>query len=125
MPSNKVGGIAYVKIDENQYPLRGNLKYSPGKRERESVVGQDGEVHGVKEMGKAPFIEMDVTDRGDISIEQLQDITDGTVTAELNNGKVFVLKNAAVMNQIENDTAEGQFTLRFEGKEGKEIVANG
>lgn len=124
MPSNKVGGIAYVKIDENQYPLRGNLKYAPGKRERESVVGQDGEVHGIKEMGKAPFIEMDVTDRGDISIEQLQDITDGTVTAELNNGKVFVLKNAAVMNQIENDTAEGQFTLRFEGKEGKEIASN-
>lgn len=123
MPNNKVGGICYVKINEVQYPLRGNLKYAPGRRESEEVVGQDGEVHGFKVTGKAPYIEMDVTDRGNMSVALLNDLEGATVTAEMNNGKVFVLKNAKQMNHIEVDASEGQFTVRFVGTEGREVAS--
>lgn len=123
MPNGKVGGIAYVKINEVQYPLRGNLKYAPGTLEREEVVGTDGSFHGVKETAKAPYIEMDVTDQGNISLQQLNSLSNATVTAHLNNGKTFILTGAWQMNQLESDASEGQFTVRFVGASGREILS--
>lgn len=119
--ANAVGGIAYLKIDGVQYDLRGNAKYSPGDIERESVAGMDG-VHGYKEMVAVPYIEMDLTDRPTIEIKKLQALNDVTVTLELINGKAFTLRNAWYVTRAEMDAAEGQMTVRFEGKSGEEVV---
>jgi hypothetical protein len=122
--AQKVGGIAHVKINGITYPLRGNAKHKPGRKSREEVIGADG-FHGYKEMAEAPSIEMDITDRGNMDVAMLNDLEDATITLEYNNGKVFVLKGAAQMNHLEVDDIEGQFTVRFVGSEGKEILNNG
>jgi hypothetical protein len=121
--SNKVGGIAYVKLNGITYPLRGNAKHKPGKKSREAVIGQDS-LHGFKEKPEAPQIEMDITDRGNMSVALINDMEDASITMEYNNGKVFVLNGASQMNHIEVDDSEGQFTVLFVGTDGKEILSN-
>ena len=50
----------------------------------------------------------------------LEAVTNATVTAELANGKVYVLRNAWFAGAVELNAAEGTFTARFEGVEGIE-----
>jgi len=117
----KVAGTAYFKIDGVQYMLRGNMKISLGSFERESVVGQDG-YHGIKETPQASFIECDITDQANLDLNVLEQLSNVTVTAELINGKVAVLRNAYQINKLELDAGEGQITVRFEGPKGEWLV---
>lgn len=114
----KVAGAAFFKVDGVQYSLRGNLNVSLGNVERESVVGMD-QYHGIKEMPKASFIECDLTDQPDIDLNTLESLTDATVTVELINGKVGVLRNASQVNALELNVNDGQMTVRFEGPKGE------
>lgn len=124
MANNKVGGIAYLKINGVQYKLRGNAEYSPTNRERESVAGQDGEIHGYIEKTMAPYINMDLTDQGGLSLQAIQDLTDTTITLQLNNGKTFQLTDAWCVPQMKNQTSDGTIgDVRFEGRFGKEILS--
>ena len=122
MPNNRVGGFVFFKINGVQYALRGNLKYKVGTSSAEEILGQDG-LHGFKRKPEAQSLECDITDRGNISIAQLNDLEGVTVTAEMDNGKTFILQNAKQMNHLENDTGEGQFTLRFVGTSANETLS--
>lgn len=116
----KVAGAAFFKVDGVQYSLRGNLTVSLGNVERESVVGMD-QYHGIKEIPSASFIECDLTDQPDIDLNTLEALSDVTVTAELINGKVGVLRNASQINKLELNVNDGQTTVRFEGPKGEWI----
>ena len=109
----RIAGIAYVKVNGKQYPLRGNLTVSPSPTERAGIAGQDG-VHGFSENPRVPYIEMDVSLTSDLSIEELQAITDATVQAELANGKVYVGRNCWCKSALELNTHEGMTRVRFE-----------
>lgn len=117
---NRVAGVAFLKADGQQFALRGNMTVSMGSVERETVTGQDG-VHGYTEKPMAPFIEADITDSGGVSIEAIERITRATVTAELANGKVYVLREAWVMKAPELNTTDGTMSVRFEGFRCEEI----
>lgn len=110
----RVAGVAFVRVDGQQYALRGNFTVSPSSSERTGIAGQDG-VHGYIEMPRVPFISGNLTTMGGLSIEQLDAITDATVTAELANGKNYVLQGAWTKSAHEIDTAQGQVAIRFEG----------
>ncbi len=114
----KVAGTAFFSINGVQYSLRGNLKVSLGDVERESVVGMDA-YHGVKETPAAPFMECDLTDRPEIDLNTLSELENVTITVNLINGKVGVLRNAYQMNKIELNAADGLYTVRFEGESGE------
>ena len=117
-----IAGTAYLKADGKQYDLRGNMTVSIGAFERETVTGQDG-VHGYTEMPKASFIEADLSDSGGLSLEQIGEIRNATITVELINGKVYALQEAWCMMAPELNTADGSMTVRFEAKRGQEIAA--
>jgi len=117
----KIAGTAYFTIDGQRYSLKGNMTVALGARERETVVGLDN-IHGFKEMPAAAFIECDVTDKPDFNINDLNDLEDSTVTVELINGKVGVLRNAWQVNNIELNVDEGELTVRFEGPKGEWIA---
>lgn len=121
MAAKKIAGTAYIKVDGKQYALRGNMTVSPSKSEREGIAGMDG-VHGFKEMPRVPFIECDITDGADVSLPDMQAHDNVTVTAELLNGKTYVLREAWVVGPLDLDAAEGQFTIRWEGMSCDEIV---
>jgi hypothetical protein len=116
----RIAGIAYLKVDGTQYDLRGNFTVSPSPTERTGIAGQDG-VHGYSENPRVPFIQGDISLPPELSIEDLDAITDATVTAELANGKVYVLRNAWCKSAFELNTKDGQTQVRFEGITCNEI----
>ena len=122
MANNRIAGVAYIFVDGRQYPLRGNLTISIDTVERVGVAGMDG-VHGFTETPRVPFIEGDFSDIGQLSLITLQNMVNITVTAELANGKVYVLRNAWTSTAREFKAAEGQATVRFEGMAAQEILS--
>jgi len=118
--AQRIAGTAFMKVDGSIYPLRGNFTVSPSSLERAGISGQDF-VHGFSEMPRVPFIEGDVSTVPDLSIDDVEAVINSTVTAELANGKVYVLREAWCRSALELNTREGQFRVRFEGISCDEI----
>ncbi|HEV7986696.1 MAG TPA: phage tail tube protein, partial [Steroidobacteraceae bacterium] len=61
------------------------------------------------------FIEVEVTNRNQFPMTDMMSLTNATITAELETGETWVLRNAFQANDLELAAAEGSLTLRFEG----------
>ena len=121
MAGNKrVGGIMSFKIDGEMYFAKGDFTYNLGKPKREGVVGSD-RVHGYKETPQIPFIEGEITDRGEMSLETLLGVKDATITLELGNDKVIVLREGWYASDGTVNTGEGNIQARFEGMSAEEV----
>ena len=120
MPQGPIAGTAYLKVDGQMYPLKGSLTVSITPVERNGIAGQDY-VHGYQELPRVPYIEGDISTLPEVSTEFLESITDATITAELVNGRTYVLRNAWHKGPVEINTSDGQFRVRFEGVDGDEI----
>lgn len=116
----RVAGIIAVKVNGEQLLAKGNFTYNLGKPKREGVVGADT-THGFKEVPQIAFIEGEITDRSDVSLESLVMTKDATVTLELGNGKVIVLREAWYAAEGTFNTEEGNGQVRFEGMSAEEI----
>lgn len=110
----RIGGTLFVAVNGRRLSVKGNWTINPGRPKREAIVGAD-EVHGFKEMPQAPFIEGEATVTPDLDLPALLDVVDATVTAELANGQVPVLRNAWQAGEGTFGTEEGNVSLRFEG----------
>ena len=110
----RIAGVAYLKADGIQLPLRGNFTVSPSQVERAMLAGQDG-VHGYSEMPRVPFIEGDVSLTADVTVAQLESFVASTVTAELANGKTYVLQGGVTTAAFALNTKDGLTRVRFEG----------
>lgn len=117
-----VGGVCYLFVNGDQWPLRGNFTIGPSRLERTGVAGQDA-VHGFTEMPVVPYMEGDITTEPNMEWDVIDDYTDVSVQANLVNGQSFVLRNAWVARRIEINTREGQTRIRFEGMDCVEIPA--
>ena len=115
----RVGGIIFLKVNGQQLRAKGNFTFNLGRPRRESVVGSDS-VHGYKEMPQVGFIEGEITDSSQMSLQTLLDTKDATVTLELANGKVVALREAVFAGEGTGNTEEGNIAVRFEGQ-GEEI----
>ena len=111
-----VAGEVFVKVDSRQLSVRGTCTISPNRITRSPISGLDG-FHGFQSVFRAPYIEVEVTNRAVFPLTDLQVITDATVTAELENGEVYVLRNAFQSGDLELNAADGTCTVRFEGPE--------
>ena len=122
---HKRAGTAYLRLthegaDAVQLDLRGSWKVDLTAFEREGIAGLDG-VHGYKESPRVPSAEGEVTLPKGITLDQLDDFCDGTVTLELANGTVATLRNAWTAGSREIDADEGKVGVRFEGISGEYI----
>ena len=113
-----IGGTAFLKVDGHQYALRGNLTISGDASEREGIAGMDG-VHGFVERPRVPQISADLSFTDGLSVTQLRAQTAVTVTAELSNGRVFVLRDAWTSEPIEVNAADGQLSVVWQGEAGE------
>lgn len=121
MAAQRFAGIAFLKVSGRQYPLHGNFTVSPSPMERAGVAGQDY-VHGYSENPRVPFIEGDVSLTQDVSVDILDGMTgDDTITAELANGKTYILTQAWTKSAQELNTKEGTTRVRWEGLTCREI----
>lgn len=117
-----VAGVCYVKIDGTQYALRAALKVNLTMFMREGVAGQDG-IHGFKETPMIPSIEAEFTDLGNLSVKALLAISNATVTAELANGKTYILSEAWYAGEASIETTDGKIPAKFEGRDILEVTA--
>ena len=116
----RIAGIAYLYVDGDLYPLRGNFTVSPSPTERAGIAGQDY-VHGFSELPRVPYIEGDVSLVPELSMEDVSNIVNSVVTADLANGKSYVLNQAWCRSAFELNTREGQTRVRFEGTDCREV----
>lgn len=117
---NRIGGTIALKVNGDIYFAKGNFTYNIGKPKREGVVGADV-VHGYKETPQIPFIEGEITDRNELSLEDLVTLDDATITLELANGKVITLSEAWYAGEGTGNTEEGNIACRFEGMSAEEV----
>lgn len=111
---NRRGGILSFAINGVRQDAKGNFSYNLGKAKREGVVGADAP-HGFKALPQIPFIEGEITDRGDLDVGALLETEDATVTLAVANGKTIVLRNAWFAGEGTVGTEEGNIAVRFEG----------
>lgn len=116
----RVAGIAYLKVDGQQYDLAGNFNVSLSLLERQMLVGQDGP-HGFSEMPRAPYIEGDIRLVPGLTVGQLDAMTNVTVTAELANGSVATLQQACTTAAHVLNTRDGIVHVRWEGMDSSEF----
>jgi hypothetical protein len=102
-----IAGTLYMAIDGVQYKLQGNWKIQPNNIQRKPVEGQSGSL-GATQKYVTPYMKGDISDYGGLSLQQLQNITDSTATAELVNGKTYVGNNAFWGDDTELDTETGK-----------------
>jgi len=117
---NRIGGLIALKVNGDIYFAKGNFTYNLGKPKREGVVGADV-VHGYKETPQVPFIEGEITDRNELSLEDLVTLDEATITLELANGKVIALSEAWYAGEGTGNTEEGNIACRFEGMSAEEV----
>jgi hypothetical protein len=118
--SQRRGGIIQLKTNGELKNAKGAFTYNLGRPKRDPVTGADG-VHGYKETPQVPFIEGAITDDPNLDLDALLNFKDGTVTLELANGKVVVLRDAWFAGEGTGNTEEGEIPVRYEGLGAEEV----
>lgn len=120
MAGNKRAGILYFKRNGTVLDAKGNFTYNLGRVKRDAIVGAD-RVHGFKEVPQVPRIEGEITDKGDLSIADILNAEDDTITLEIRNGKTVVLKEAWFAGEGDIGTEEANIAVLFQGISCEEI----
>lgn len=118
--SQRRGGTISLQTNGELQDAKGSFSYNLGAPKRDAIIGSDG-VHGYTEKPQVPFIEGAVTDRGSLDLKALVTMKGATITLELANGKVVVLRDAWYADEGTVTTEEGEIPVRFEGKSAEEI----
>lgn len=114
MAAKRVAGVVYFKIDGEQLECSGSLQVPLNSVVRESVMGQTKRI-GFKETLRAGYIAGAFGFDADFPIEKVTTGTEMTITAELANGKTYVLSNATLVDESDVANDDGTVELRFEG----------
>jgi hypothetical protein len=113
--ANRQAGVCYIAVDGRNYAVAGAGSYRPSSPTRETLMGQDG-YHGVKEMPAAGKISWTGRDSGGVSLADLADLANVTVTLELANGKMVIGRNMTRVGEAPTvNTEEATFDIEFEG----------
>lgn len=112
----RISGVAYIKADGRQLTLIGEFSAMLSEFEREGLVGPSGVV-GYSEKPVVPFIEGEMVMTDETNIDEIEAMTDVTITIELANGQTGVLEQAWHLGGTEVDS-ESKFTAKFEGIKG-------
>lgn len=120
--SQRRAGIINVQVNGEVFQAKGSWTYNLGRHKRDAVIGADG-IHGFKETPQVAFIEGEITDRSEMDLEALVTMEDATVTLELANGKMIVLRDAWYAGEGTGNTEEANIGVRFEGANGEEVPA--
>lgn len=102
----KVAGTVYVKVDGVQLTVTGGVECPLMDVKRETVAPGF-----YKEEDLAPFVKLSAIDDPDLSIKNITNSTTATVTAELANGRVYVLSGGYLVGE---PTTKDDGTIDFE-----------
>ena len=107
-------GVASLEINGEVVDVAGELVYDATYIKREMLLGQSG-IQGFSEMPKTGMMSASIRDAGTLSVAGFMQMTNVPVVAVLANGKTVFGDNLTCIEVSEVATAEGTFTVRFEG----------
>ena len=111
--SQKVAGTCYVKADGVQFVVEGGVECPLFGVKRETVVPGY-----YKEEDQTPYVKLTAVFTRDFPLEKLESADNMTVTAELKNGKTYVLTGAYVVGESSVKSDEGKSEIEFNGAKG-------
>ena len=109
----RIAGTAFVTVNGEQIPLRGNLTISPSAVERTMLAGQDG-VHGYQELPRVPYVEGDFSTIPQLLMEELDGQVNETVVVQSANGRIYSFTEAMCKAGLEPNLRDGQVRVRWE-----------
>lgn len=113
--TNRLAGTAYLAANGKNYMVAGDgITYSVSRVERTTLKGPSG-VHGYSEEPVAGYIEATLRDAKDLSLADINAMSDASVTIQLANGKLITGANMWTVGAQEVATAEATFSVRWEG----------
>ncbi len=114
-------GLTAVTIDGGTHAVSGEAMWRVSGTARETLVDQTG-ISGFSVKPAQGIMEMTLRDFGSLTVAELFEKEDATVTFELANGKLVVGRNMwAVGEPPEVNTESGSFKIRFEGPDVQEV----
>jgi hypothetical protein len=115
--ANRVAGVCYIKADGAQFDVSGGVETPLSSVTRETVMGLAGPA-GFKEVAQKPYVKLTAVFTPDFPIQTLTTSTNMTVTAELANGKVYILTGAFLEGEPAANGEDGTTELEFGGSQG-------
>ncbi|WP_330214917.1 phage tail tube protein [Pseudomonas sp. AM8] len=109
----KVAGTAYVKVDGTQLTITGGAEAPLMEVKRETVYPGF-----YKEEELAAYLKMTAIVEVGFPIKTLANGRDMTVTCEFNNGRVYVLSGAYLVDEPSFKADDGTVELQFDGIKG-------
>lgn len=114
----KVAGTVYVKVDGQQLVITGGVETPLSSVTRESIEGAPG---FYTEKDAQPYIKVDALYTPDFPLDVIVNGTDMTIQAELQNGKVYVLTGAYLVDEATVTGDDGKVSLQFDGVKGNYV----
>ena len=111
---SQIAGKAYITINGKRLRSKEGAKLNTGGIQREPQSSDSG-VDGYTEKHSVPQVDCMINLTPDISLQEIQNFKDGTLTFETDIGKIFTLKDAWCANPPE--VTKGVVTLVFQGTE--------
>lgn len=112
---SRIAGVAFITLAGRARALSGEAAYQVSGVVREAVVGQSG-FQGYKEKIVPGNITGKFRDGQDVSLTELNGVTDETVILELANGKTVIGRNMFWSGeQPKADAEEAEIEFKFEG----------
>lgn len=121
MANQRTAGLIQVQVNGEVFSAKGNFTYNLGRPMREGIPGADG-MHGFKETVQPPFIEGEFTDRGELDMSSLVDLTGATISLTLGNSKMISLTGAYFAGEGTGNSEEANVAVRFEGANCEEVL---
>ena len=117
---NRRAGVINIQANGVVYDAVGNFSYNIGEPIRETLVGPD-RIHGYKELPQENYIEGEIRDDQGISLRDLLNLVDATITLELANGKTIMLREAWYGAEGTAQSEEANVQFKFCGMSAEEI----
>lgn len=115
MDKNRRAGLIWVQVNGQRIEAKGAFTIGAGQPKRDGIIGSDG-IHGYKETPQIAFVEGALTDSPELDTVALRQVTNATVTVELNNGKTWVFEDAWYASEGTMTTDESEIGFRFESR---------
>ena len=116
----RIAGTAFVTVNGEQIPLRGNLTIQSSAFERTMLAGQDG-IHGYQEIPSVQFVEGDFSTIPQLLMEELDGQVNETVVVQAANGRIYSFTEAMCKAGSEPNLLDGQVRIRWECVSAEEI----
>lgn len=108
-------GIVYIRVNGVQVTIAGeDIEIDPGLDASEPLIGMDRSL-GYKSTPRPASISFSARDHDELEVGPLLRTENATVTAEMLNGKTWVLRNARQVGEGTVNPVEATIALRFLG----------